>query len=78
MGKDYLDCYANDTIVCPYCYTKFEWDDCIDYLREESYDAECPFCNKEFIVNTYFKTEFTTMRIKNGEPQEVWWDDEGE
>lgn len=70
-----LDCYEEQSIVCPYCYEKCE-DDCLNVARDgggEYMSFQCENCGKDFMVQANTTITYTSARLDdNGEIVDTW------
>ena len=81
IGYDNINCYMNESIVCPYCGYKDEANG-EDYgKQDEIIVSECSACGKSFICKTDYTVRFTTepyenhyIRTRNSIEKTIkWW-----
>lgn len=81
IGYDNINCYMDESIVCPYCGYKDEANG-EDYgEQDEIIVSECSACGKSFIYKTDYTVRFTTepyenhyIRTRNSIEKTIkWW-----
>lgn len=58
---DWLDCFANTFIRCPYCSWRFDPDEGV-YYCDDFKSMTCGKCEREFVVEVEHTTTWTTRK----------------
>lgn len=74
--NNYLDCWDERYIICPYCYEEVEDYDYSVVRSEDMTEVYCPHCGKTFYCVAEHKITYTSTRMgENGEEISEWEDD---